>query len=196
MASTAPAKAPARRRVLSIDIGRTHYAMCCMDFLGPDTLPRLVDLRLVQLGEGNAVPMTAMVDRMIGMLGTYEYARVHAQAQEPALDTVLIEQQMRAAPQNLVLAFSTYTFFRTQGVTVKMVRPSEKFQGWKHWCHDVLVPDFGESGKSYAQRKKASVDLAQILLDRVCGQKLQDFVTAGQKLDDVADAFLQSFCVV
>jgi len=175
-------------RVLSVDIGRTHYALCCLDMTRADSKVTLVDLRLVKLGDSSAVPLTTLVDRMICILEEYPPFA------EKSPDCVLIEQQMRAAPKNLALAFATYTYFRARGVLVKMVRPSQKFEGWRTWCPALEMPRADHSKQSYYQRKKASVSLAQAVLDHLGMPLLETHVADGHKLDDVADSFLQALC--
>lgn len=177
------------KKVLSIDIGCLHLGLCGMEFSSEK--PRLVDLRVVFLGDKKAAPATTFVDRLITYFDEeYELLKTWSP------DCVLIEQQVSAASLNLILAFSVYTLFRSRGMDCRLVRAAEKFQGWKrHSSLDEARQVIPDVLKTYYTRKKASVTQANELL-RVMG--CVDITSypgcTKEKADDAADAFLQAFC--
>lgn len=167
------------QRVLSIDVGSGNFAVCLLE------LPaiRLHYLENWRLGDAKALPASQIVDRMLAKL---------SQIQDIP-DVVLIEQQMRGAHVNLALAFGAYACLRTRfpQASVRFVKPANKFKGFAKfvpWNEDVLVP------VEYAKRKRLAVKLADTLLQEHCGTTLGTLCPDGKR-DDVADAFLQAFCV-
>jgi Holliday junction resolvasome RuvABC endonuclease subunit len=176
------------KRVLSVDIGKLHYGVCAMEFDGEDV--RLVDLRVIALGERSAIPITGLIDRMIGF---WDEGYELLQSWSP--DEVVIEQQMNNAPTNIALAFSTYTLFRSRGIAVRIVRAASKFSAWRNHKHlaDAIPPV--EVPKEYSARKRAAVLLTEAILECIGSLSLGTYPgCGGSKKDDAADAFLQSFC--
>lgn len=171
--------AAAEQTVLSIDVGCGNFAVCLLE------LPamRLGFLENWRLGDAKALPASQIVDRMLSKLASIQ--------QTP--DVVLIEQQMRGAHVNLAMAFAAYAHFRTRfpGKVVKFVKPVSKFKGFAKFAsigEPVTVPI------QYAKRKRLAVALADSILQSHMGTSLQA-VCPDSKQDDVADAFLQAFCV-
>lgn len=166
-------------KVLSIDVGCGNFAVCSLE-LPALKLGRLENWRL---GDSKALPASQMVDRMLD--------RLKELAETP--DVVLIEQQMRGAHVNLALAFGAYAYFRTHCplASVKFVKPSLKFKAFTKfvpWNEEVVVP------VEYAKRKRLAVKLCDTLLENYLETNLQTLCGEGKK-DDLADAFLQAFCV-
>jgi hypothetical protein len=167
------------QNVLSIDVGSGNFAVCLLE------LPaiRLHKLENWRLGDAKALPASQLVDRMLAKLS----------AIQEVPDVVLIEQQMRGAHVNLALAFGAYACLRTRfpQACVKFVKPANKFKDFAKfvpWNEDVVVP------VEYAKRKRLAVKLADTLLQDYCGTTLGTLCPDAKK-DDVADAFLQAFCV-
>lgn len=168
-----------QKKVLSIDVGCGNFAVCMLE------LPslKLHFLQNWRLGDAKALPASQMIDRMLAKLGTITLLP----------DVVLIEQQMRGAHVNLALAFGAYAYFRSKypEASVKFVKPSLKFKGFAEfvpWTDAVVVP------VEYAKRKRLAVTLADALLKEYFNTCLQA-LCPDTKRDDVADAFLQAFCV-
>lgn len=178
-------------RVLSVDIGSCHYGICAVE-LADEQIPVLLDLRVVSLGDRGSVSTGGLVERLVRFYQT-DYQLLQTGW---APDVVLIEQQMRAAPNNLALAFATMTFFLTRygspPCRVRWVRPTQKFTAYrKYWPSVEAPPD----RQTYQQRKKASVLLANTILDLMGMPSLHLHPGCEDKQDDAADALLQAFCV-
>lgn len=170
-----------QRKVLSIDVGCGNFAVCLLE------LPaiRLRTLENWRLGDSKALPASQMVDRMLSKLDSLE--------ETP--DVVLIEQQMRGAHVNLALAFGAYTFSRIRfpKAEVRFVKPLCKFKGFANFVSigegdGVTVP------VEYAKRKRLAVKLADSILKEHMNTSLET-LCPDSKRDDVADAFLQAFCI-
>lgn len=181
------------QRVLSIDIGRGNYAVCALN-LSPETVA-VQRLELWRLGETKASPASQLIDRLLDKFRSWN------QTQTWAPTAVLIEQQVRGAHINLALAFATYTYFKTAFPTavVKFVHPTVKFKGYANYV-TLSEIDSLEIAKhtnlSYTKRKRFAVDLAEMVLKHTGHEPLATLCTLcpGAKKDDLADAFLQSFC--
>jgi hypothetical protein len=175
-------------RVLSIDIGRVHYGVCAIELGG---VPNLMDLRVVSFGEGTVVSTATLVDRMVSFWTTHAIEGVPVLAWGPV--TVLIEQQVTSSPVNIALAFATMAFFRAHGVPVRFVRAMDKFLAWKrYWPDECSIPATVPS--SYAKRKRHAVLTAGVILQTLGLPPLATYPGCADKVDDAADAFLQSFC--
>jgi hypothetical protein len=137
------------------------------------------------------VPASQLVDRLLERLRNWDVW------EHWTPDVVLIEQQMRGAHINLALAFATYAHFRTRfpatATTVRFVPPSLKFSAHAKFVANV---DVGPVPTDYRKRKRFAVKLAQDILAAKGLPPLETLCpSAGAKKDDVADAFLQCFCL-
>lgn len=182
--------------VLSIDIGRGNYAICATEFT-PTSFVQILRLETWCIGNTKATPASGLIDRLLVKFQEWDFL----ESNNPAPHVVLIEQQMRGAHINLALAFASYTYFKTrlpQTTTVKFVPPSNKFKSYTKYVKlqdpllvDEIVP------VDYTKRKRFAVKLAQAILKETHQPLLQTFCLNPdqKKLDDLADAFLQSFCM-
>lgn len=177
-------------KVLSFDIGRLHLGVCAIEFGEGTAMPRLVDLRCVRLADAGAAPATAIVDRLLVFLDEgYDVL------ERWTPDVVLLEQQMSSAPMNVAIAFAAYAVFRSRGIECRMVRARDKFGAFAR--HPAFrtpgSPSPAPPPETYHARKRASVALADQLLALMGHGPVREFSGCGQKPDDGADAFLQSF---
>jgi len=177
-------------RVLSIDIGKGNYALCAV------SLPEVHVQRLEcwRLGETKATPASQLIDRLLDHFKDWD---LWSTGWSP--DVVLIEQQVRGAHINLALAFATYAHMKTRfpRATVRFVKPASKFKAFSKivsLTDQVLCARVQNMASlTYAKRKRLAVDIAEAILR----EKKQPDLTLhcpGTKKDDLADAFLQSFC--
>lgn len=155
-------------------------------------------MQLWKLGETKATPASQLVDRLIDKFTKWDFWE---ESHEWTPTVVVIEQQVRGAHVNLALAFATYAYFKTrfQAAVVKFVHPSLKFKGFANYV--TLQGQSLELAKStttltYTKRKRLAVELAEVLLEQTGHPPLATLCTLlpGAKKDDIADAFLQSFC--
>jgi hypothetical protein len=176
-------------RVLSVDVGTANYAICACTF---SPMPTLVLVDIWRLGDTKAVSASSLVDRLIER---WQSCSLFSQGWVP--DTVVIEQQMRGAHINLALAFSTYAFFKTRypDTNTKFVNPLAKFKAYRKTQLEV-APRFTETPpRSYLARKREAVAIADAILAKHNERSLASFCEGKPwKLDDIADAFLQTFC--
>lgn len=173
------------RRVLSIDVGATHYAVCAVTFQGGGTLQPCIDyLDSWYLGDVKAVPASRLVDRLVERMTGWEFLQTTWQG---GPSTILIEQQMRGAHVNVALAFSTYSLFRVlfPSAETRFVPPLAKFTVASQ-TYEEAVP------KGYQARKRFAIKTANRILQDLGLSSLADRCP-GQKQDDLADAFLQAF---
>ena len=180
----------ASRSVLSIDIGVKNFALCAID------LPAVVvrTLESWDLGDTKALPTSAIVDRLLCCFHEWEFLHTWS----PGL--VLIEQQIRGAYVNLALAYSAYTYMKTRfpDATVKFVAPMAKFKAYETHIelNDAEIDKKKKdktSFSTYTKRKRLAVDIAEAVLSHM-GQPCLSTICPDVKKDDLADAFLQSFC--
>ena len=179
--------------VLSVDIGRGNYAVCALTLSSGPHSVEVKRVELWRLGETKAMPASRLIDRLLDLFHNWDFWTMNA---DWVPSTVLIEQQVRGAHINLALAFATYTYFSVKfptTTTVKFVSPSLKFKGFRNF---VLPPQHERkcTNLTYAQRKKLAVELAEHVLEQTGNLPLCT-LCPGAKKDDIADAFLQSFCV-
>lgn len=173
-----------QKNVLSIDVGSGNFAVCAM------VLPeiRLVRLENWRLGDSKANPASQLIDRLLEKFMSWQGWEEGTWTP----DVVLIEQQMRGAHANLALAFAAYTYLKTRfpRACVKFVKPASKFKAFSKFVPiaEVAVP------VEYAKRKRLAVKIADTILNDVLGTSLGT-LCPDAKRDDLADAFLQSFCM-
>lgn len=173
----------ANKNVISIDVGSGNFAICAM------VLPeiRLLKLESWRLGDSKAAPASQLIDRLLE-----KFNRWDAWDDGWTPDVILIEQQMRGAHANLALAFAAYTYLKTRfpRASAKFVKPASKFKAFSKFVplSEVAVP------VEYAKRKRLAVKLTETILKDVLDLSLGD-LCPGAKRDDLADAFLQSFCL-
>ncbi len=149
-----------------------------------------------RLGDTKAMPASALIDRLLKNMEEWDLWSTGW-----APDVVLIEQQMRGAHINIALAFATYTCMKLRfpHAIVKFVRPGSKFTAFVKF---IALSDESVQKKlhdksallSYAKRKHLAVEVAESILRQQEQPNLQSHCP-GAKKDDLADAFLQSFCV-
>ena len=171
-------------KVLSVDVGCGHYAVCCATL--PDVDVACLDCW--RLGDTKSMPASRIVDRLLERFRDWSFL------ERWSPDVVLIEQQMRGAHINLALAFATYTYFRTRWPdrVVRFVKPSLKLQAFANFVQGVEVQAVPSD---YARRKRYAVKLAQDILKAKGLPSLEMLCpSAASKKDDLADAFLQCFC--
>jgi len=179
--------------VLSIDIGVSNFAICALE------LPTVVvrSMECWNLGNTKAVPTSAIVDRLLEIFNTT--CKCFQMGWVP--DIVLIEQQVRGAHVNLALGFSTYAYMKTRfpDATVKFVPPSAKFTGYANFIDitdDTIIQKLQDkaSFSTYTKRKRLAIEISEVLLRQMHQPSLQT-LCPGIKQDDLADAFLQAFCI-
>ena len=182
----------------SIDIGVINLALCVTEFVeecdGTFTF-HLVHVERVRIGR-----MSETTHRLSKNLLSFYNASDALNRRK--LDYVFIEQQVSRASKNTALAYVTMAYFETRsmcctgdddGIGVIFVSPKSKFKAVKYvFKEEVLASiDFGRRGK---ELKRLSVDVARLLFttfDVEVGLRALNEHSA--KLDDVSDAFLQSF---
>lgn len=179
--------------VLSIDVGRGNYAICATQF-EESRFVKITCLESWCIGDTKALPASGLVDRLLKKCQEWHFFRSHTP------NIVLIEQQMRGAHINLALAFASYTYFKTRfpNAKVKFVPPGNKFKGYEKYVtlQDplILAELSAKTPLDYTQRKRYAVKLAQAILKETQQPNLETFTANKKKMDDLADAFLQSFC--
>lgn len=179
------------QKVLSIDVGKGNYALCVSEFQDG----RFVQITCLEswcIGDTKATPASGLIDRLLVKFQQWKYVETP--------DVVLIEQQMRGAHINLALAFASYAYFKTRlpNANVKFVPPGNKFKCYEKFIklQDplLLVELSAKTPLDYTQRKRYAVKLAEAILKETHQPKLATFTDNKKKMDDLADAFLQSFC--
>jgi hypothetical protein len=154
--------------------------VCCLDVTG---IPNLLDLRVVSFGETALVPTHVIVERMIHFWDTYHLGLP---------DEVVIEQQVPSSPINMALAFAVMAYFRARRVPVSFVRAADKLTRWTDVWPTLPSPAIPTS---YHGRKKHAVTVAGMILDQMGCPPLASYPGCDTgKMDDAADALLQSFC--
>ena len=181
------------KHVLSIDVGKGNYAICATTFDDSHKFVRVQRLESWCIGDTKATPASGLIDRLLAKFQQWEYVETP--------DVVLIEQQMRGAHINLALAFASYTYFKTRfpNATVKFVPPGNKFKFYEKYVtfeDPLLVAELSsvKTPLDYTQRKRYAVKLAEAILKETHQPNLGTFTDNKKKMDDIADAFLQSFC--
>ena len=172
------------RRVLSIDVGANHYALCALSISNSST-PTIQALESWNLGNVQAVPASRLVDRMMERFAKWSVLETFRPTH------VLIEQQMRGAHVNIALGFATYSFLKVlfPQADTRFVRPLAKFatSQTKPLLTNNPIP------KGYQQRKRFTVRIAERVLME-CGLPSLCEMCPEVKKDDIADAFLQALC--
>jgi hypothetical protein len=167
-------------RVVSVDIGRRHCGICCIDLSG---VPNLLDLRVVSFGESAVVPTQLIVERMIEFWDAYPLGTP---------DEAVLEQQVPTSPINMALAYALMAYFRARRVPVSFIRAVDKLTRWTAAWPSLTSPPMPAS---YHGRKKYAVTVASMILEHMGCPPLSTFPGCDKgKMDDAADALLQSFC--
>lgn len=181
------------KHVLSIDVGKGNYAICATQF-NESQFVKITCLESWCIGDTKAAPASGLVDRLLVKFEQWDYFLTSTP------DVVLIEQQMRGAHINLALAFASYTYFKTRfpKAKVKFVPPGNKFKFYEKYVtlkDPLLLAELSaKTPLDYTQRKRYAIKLAQAILKETHQPELQSFCPEKTKMDDLADAFLQSFC--
>jgi hypothetical protein len=179
--------------VLSIDVGKGNYALCVSKFQNAQFV-NITCLESWCIGDTKATPASGLIDRLLTKCKEWHVLQNHTP------NVVLIEQQMRGAHINLALAFASYAYFNTRfpHAKVKFVPPANKFKFYEKYV-TIQDPSFlaelsAKTPLDYTQRKRYAVKLAQAILKETQQPNLETFTDNKKKMDDLADAFLQSFC--
>ncbi|CAN0299240.1 unnamed protein product, partial [Ectocarpus sp. 6 AP-2014] len=179
-------------RVLSIDLGIINFSFCITDFREGDF--DVVHLEKVAIGTMNQTAFqltTALID----------FLRSCQSINEAPIHNIYIEQQMSRAVKNTVLAYATASYFYTESkiaggdVNIQFVPPRMKFN-----AIETYFPGAIESQDIYRSKskelKRLSVKIARSVFTELHVSKgLDAMAKYSPKLDDIADAFLQSFAV-
>ena len=179
-------------RVLSIDLGVKNFSYCVTDFQHDDF--EVVHLEKVAIGtmSQTAFQLTAAL---------IDFLRSCPAINESPLHHVYIEQQMSKAVKNTVLAYAAVSYFYTESkitgsdVNIRFVPPRMKFMAINTYFPGAI--DTRDICR-YKSRdlKKLSVQTARsVFTDLSVSKGLEAIAKFYPKLDDIADAFLQSFAV-
>lgn len=182
-------------RCASIDIGVVNLAFCVIEFVS--TTDGSFDFDLVHVQRVKIGNMRETMDvlgrKLLAFFSTSDAL------QEASLDYVFIEQQLSRAVKNIVLSYITMAYFETKRIgcssstKIYFVPPKNKFAAVRYaFSEDVVSSiNFQRSGR---ELKNLSVEVARLLFTKFHVRVGLDALTKyGTKLDDVSDAFLQSF---
>ncbi|CAN0247291.1 unnamed protein product [Ectocarpus sp. 6 AP-2014] len=182
-------------RCASIDIGVINLAFCVTEFVSRTDGSFDFDLlhaQRVKIGNTRET-IRDLGRKLLSFLSASDALR------QDKLDYVFIEQQLSRAVKNIVLSYITMAYFETKRIgcgdstKIVFVSPKNKFAAVRYaFPKGVLSSiNFERRGR---ELKKLTVEVARLLFTAF-GVKvgLDAMATNGTKLDDVSDAFLQSF---
>lgn len=185
-------------RVLSIDIGIINLAFCITDFItdnSGNTRFDLIHVEKIQIGtmKTRAATLTKNV---------IDFFRSSDVVNEKPIDRIYIEQQLSRAIKNCILAYVIMSYFYTESCVsrsdtiIEFIAPRNKFVAIREALEENLLShiDFKASGSR--DLKKLSVTICKYLFDEFdVAEGKRALQTYKPKLDDVCDAFLQSFAL-
>ncbi|CAM9704864.1 unnamed protein product [Ectocarpus sp. 6 AP-2014] len=179
-------------RVLSIDLGIINFSFCITDFRQHDF--EVVHLEKVAIGSMKQTAFqltTALID----------FLRSCQAINEAPIHNIYIEQQMNRAIKNTVLAYATASYFYTEAkiarsdVNIQFVPPRMKFNAIEAYFPGAIESQDICRSKS-KELKRLSVKIARSVFTELDISKgVEAMAKYSPKLDDIADAFLQSFAI-
>lgn len=180
-------------RVLSIDIGVKNLCFCIMDFTEDDF--ELVYVEKVSIG---TMKQTAHVlsKALVNFLRSSEAIN------EKPVNYIFIEQQMKIAIKNTIMAYTAATYFYTESlisqsdVHIQFVQPRMKFNAIEMYFPGVIESQEMICRTNSKDLKKLSIKIARdCFTDLNITKGLEAMNKYKPKLDDVSDVFLQSFAL-
>lgn len=181
-------------RVLSIDLGIVNFCFCIMDF-DEDGDFDLVHIEKVSIGTMKQTAHALTI-------GLVDFLRSSEAINEKPINYIFIEQQMRVAPKNTIVAYATMTYFYTEScishsdVNIQFVPPRMKFNAIDAYYPGVIESMDMVCRTNSKDLKKMSIKIARDLFNELNITKGLDAIEKYKpKLDDIADVFLQSFAL-
>jgi hypothetical protein len=186
-------------RVLSIDVGIINLAFCITEFtthVDGEVTFELIHIEKVQIG-------TMKTTAKILMESVIDFFRSSEPVNDKPINYIFIEQQLSRAIKNCILAYVIMSHFYTESiiassdVELSFVSPRMKFASIQNALGDndcLRLIDFDRQGSR--DLKKLSIEISRAVFTEFDVEKGKAcLVKYRPKLDDVCDAFLQSFAV-
>lgn len=180
-------------RVLSIDIGIINFCFCIVDFRDDEF--ELVHIEKAAIGTMKQTAFelsTALID----------FLRSSAAINEAPIHHIYIEQQLRVAPRNTILAYTATSYFYTEAtiagsdVHIQFVPPRVKFSAIEAYFPGAVESQELVCRSQSKDLKKLSIKIARsVFTDLNVTKGLEAVAKYSPKLDDISDVFLQSFAV-
>lgn len=150
-------------RVLSIDPGKTNFAYCVLEFDG-DAAPTILEWNCVDITTTTDTRAIAKKFNDIFIDGEYDH--------------VVVERQVSRNPGMVRMQHYIEMYFGLKEIPVHTVHPKRKLRGVS-------------TAKSYRDRKRAAVRIAQRFVESGTNECAKTLFEDSRKKDDLADALLQ-----
>lgn len=180
-------------RVLSIDIGYKNLAFCIVDF--EEDGFELVHVEKASIGNKTDTAHVLSV-------ALIDFFRASEAINSKPIDFIFVEQQMRVAPRNTILAYTAVSYFYTEAtiagsdVHIQFVPPRVKFSAIEAYFPGAIESQELVCRSQSKDLKKLSIKIAQnVFTDLNVTRGLEAMANYSPKQDDIADVFLQSFAV-